>query len=52
MEDCFAYRGNSCTALKVKKCEGSFYKTKAIRAGSTKSNGTNPSLMPSEGSIS
>ncbi len=29
MEDCFAYRGTSCTALKVKKCEGcSFYKTK------------------------
>ena len=29
MEDCFAYRRNSCTALKVKKCEGcSFYKTK------------------------
>jgi hypothetical protein len=29
MDDCFAYRRNSCTALKVKKCEGcSFYKTK------------------------
>ncbi len=27
--DCFAYKRNSCTALKVKKCEGcSFYKTK------------------------
>ena len=29
MEDCFAYRRGSCTALKVKTCEGcSFYKTK------------------------
>ena len=29
MKDCFAYRRNGCTALKVKKCEGcSFYKTK------------------------
>ena len=29
MEDCFAYKRNSCTALKVKQCEGcSFYKTK------------------------
>ena len=27
--DCFAYKRNSCTALKVKKCEGcSFYTTK------------------------
>jgi hypothetical protein len=27
--DCFAYKRNSCTALKVKQCEGcSFYKTK------------------------
>lgn len=27
--DCFAYKQNSCTALKVKQCEGcSFYKTK------------------------
>ena len=29
MKDCFAYRRNGCTALKVRKCEGcSFYKTK------------------------
>ncbi|MCM3761051.1 hypothetical protein M3212_09665 [Alkalihalobacillus oceani] len=29
MEDCFAYKRNSCTALKVKQCEGcSFYKSK------------------------
>jgi hypothetical protein len=29
MRDCFAHRRGSCTALKVKKCEGcSFYKTK------------------------
>jgi hypothetical protein len=29
VQDCFAYRRNSCSALKVKKCEGcSFYKTK------------------------
>jgi hypothetical protein len=29
MKDCFAYKGNSCTALKVKQCEGcGFYKTK------------------------
>ena len=27
--DCFAYKHNGCTALKVKQCEGcSFYKTK------------------------
>lgn len=27
--DCFAHKRNSCTALKVKQCEGcSFYKTK------------------------
>lgn len=27
--DCFAYKRNSCTALKVKQCDGcSFYKTK------------------------
>jgi len=27
--DCFAYKRNSCTALKIKQCEGcSFYKTK------------------------
>ncbi len=27
--DCFAYKRNSCTALKVKQCEGcSFYKPK------------------------
>jgi len=29
VQDCFAYRRNSCSALKVKKCDGcSFYKTK------------------------
>lgn len=29
MQDCFAYKHNSCTALKVRQCEGcSFYKTK------------------------
>jgi hypothetical protein len=29
MKDCFAYKHNGCTALKVRKCEGcSFYKTK------------------------
>jgi len=29
MQDCFAYKHNRCTALKVKQCEGcSFYKTK------------------------
>jgi hypothetical protein len=29
MEDCFAYKHNGCTALKVKQCDGcSFYKTK------------------------
>ncbi len=29
MKDCFAYKRNSCTALKVKQCEGcSFYTTK------------------------
>lgn len=29
MKDCFAYRQNGCTALKIRKCEGcSFYKTK------------------------
>ncbi len=29
MKDCFAHKRNSCTALKVKDCEGcGFYKTK------------------------
>jgi hypothetical protein len=29
MKDCFAYKHNGCTALKVRRCEGcSFYKTK------------------------
>ena len=29
MKDCFAYKRNSCIALKVKQCEDcSFYKTK------------------------
>jgi hypothetical protein len=29
MQNCFAYKQNGCTALKIKKCEGcSFYKTK------------------------
>ncbi len=29
MKDCFAYKHNGCTALKVRNCEGcSFYKTK------------------------
>ncbi|HHW91192.1 MAG TPA: hypothetical protein GX735_00635 [Firmicutes bacterium] len=29
MKDCFAYKPGSCSALKVKRCEGCwFYKTK------------------------